>query len=112
MLRWENIYEQLKPEERATVMRMDRKGSSVRAMARALRRPSSTISRELLDIVRGKLMRSREPEPDPVRVDCNAGNNPSWTGYDLVWGGPALPSGGLVAQTNGRDDAAFFASER
>ena len=40
-------YEQLKPEERATVMLMDREGSSVRAMSRALNRPPSTISREM-----------------------------------------------------------------
>lgn len=40
-------YEQLKPEERATVMLMDREGSSVRAMARALQRSPSTISREM-----------------------------------------------------------------
>ena len=40
-------YEQLKPEERATVMLMEREGSSVRAMARALKRSPSTISREI-----------------------------------------------------------------
>jgi IS30 family transposase len=41
------FYEQLKPEERATVMLMDREGSSVRAMARTLGRSPSTISREI-----------------------------------------------------------------
>lgn len=40
-------YEQLKPEERATVMVMRRQGSSLRAVARALRRSPSSISREL-----------------------------------------------------------------
>ena len=40
-------YELLKPEERAKVMLMHREGSSVRAMARALRRSPSTISREM-----------------------------------------------------------------
>ena len=40
-------YEQLKPEERATMMLMEREGSSGRAMARALRRSPSTISREM-----------------------------------------------------------------
>jgi hypothetical protein len=44
-------YEQLKPEERATVMLMDREGSSVRAMSRALKRSASTISREIDRIV-------------------------------------------------------------
>jgi IS30 family transposase len=42
-----NSYEQLSPEERATVMLMDREGSSVRAMARTLGRSPSTISREI-----------------------------------------------------------------
>ncbi len=41
------FYEPLKPEERATVMLMDREGSSVRAMARTLGRSPSTISREI-----------------------------------------------------------------
>ena len=41
------FHEQLKPEERATVMLMDREGSSVRAMARTLGWSPSTISREL-----------------------------------------------------------------
>ena len=41
-------YEQLKPEERATVMLMDREGSSLRAMSRALKRSPSTISREMI----------------------------------------------------------------
>jgi DNA-directed RNA polymerase specialized sigma24 family protein len=40
-------YEQLKPEERATVMLMNREGSSIRAMSRALKRSPSTISREI-----------------------------------------------------------------
>ena len=40
-------YEQLKPEERATVMLMEREGSSVRAMSRALNRPPSRISGEM-----------------------------------------------------------------
>jgi IS30 family transposase len=40
-------YEQLKPEERATVMLMRREGSSLRAVARTLRRSPSSISREL-----------------------------------------------------------------
>jgi transposase, IS30 family len=40
-------YEQLKPEERATVMLMDREGSSIRAMARTVGRSPSTISREI-----------------------------------------------------------------
>jgi IS30 family transposase len=43
----ENSYAQLSPEERATVMLMDREGASVRAMARALGRSPSTISREI-----------------------------------------------------------------
>jgi transposase, IS30 family len=41
------LYEQLKPEERAIVMLMDREGSSIRAMARVLKRSPSTISREI-----------------------------------------------------------------
>lgn len=41
------LYEQLKPEERATVMLMEREGSSIRAMARVLERSPSTISREM-----------------------------------------------------------------
>lgn len=40
-------YEQLKPEERAAVMLMQEDGSSLRSMARKLRRATSTISREL-----------------------------------------------------------------
>ena len=40
-------YEQLKPEERATVMLMRREGLSVRAVARTLQRSPSSISREL-----------------------------------------------------------------
>jgi IS30 family transposase len=40
-------YEQLKPEERATVMLMNREGPSLRAMSRALKRSPSTISREI-----------------------------------------------------------------
>jgi IS30 family transposase len=40
-------YEQLKPEERATVMLMQREGSSLRSMARILHRSVSTISREI-----------------------------------------------------------------
>jgi IS30 family transposase len=43
----ENSYAQLRPEERATVMLMEREGASVRAMARALGRSPSTISREI-----------------------------------------------------------------
>lgn len=39
-------YEQLKPEERATVMLMRREGSSLRAVAKTLGRSPSTISRE------------------------------------------------------------------
>jgi IS30 family transposase len=40
-------YEQLKPEEWARVMLMNREGSSVRAVSRALKRSTSTISREI-----------------------------------------------------------------
>ena len=40
-------YEQLQPEERATVMLMEREGSSIRAMARTVGRSPSTISREI-----------------------------------------------------------------
>ena len=40
-------YEHLKPEERATVMLMRREGSSLRAIASALHRAPSSISREL-----------------------------------------------------------------
>jgi IS30 family transposase len=40
-------YEQLKPEERATVMLMRQEGSSLRAVARQLQRSPSSISREL-----------------------------------------------------------------
>ena len=40
-------YEQLKAEERATVMLMRREGCSVRAVARTLQRAPSSISREL-----------------------------------------------------------------
>ena len=40
-------YEQLKPEDRATVMLMDREGSSLRAMPRTVGRSPSTISREI-----------------------------------------------------------------
>jgi IS30 family transposase len=40
-------YEQLKAEERAVVMVMRREGSSMRAVARTLRRSPSGISREL-----------------------------------------------------------------
>jgi IS30 family transposase len=40
-------YEQLKPEEWAKVMPMNREGSSLRAMSRALKRSPSTISREI-----------------------------------------------------------------
>jgi IS30 family transposase len=40
-------YEQLKPEERATVMLMRQEGSSMRAVARQLQRSPSSISREL-----------------------------------------------------------------
>lgn len=41
------LYEHLKPEERATVMLMQREGSSLRAVARTLNRSPSSISREL-----------------------------------------------------------------
>jgi IS30 family transposase len=40
-------YEQLKPEEWARVMRMNREGPSLRAISRALKRSPSTISREI-----------------------------------------------------------------
>jgi len=40
-------YQQLKPEERVTIASMKQQGSSVRAMARTLGRPASTVSREL-----------------------------------------------------------------
>lgn len=40
-------YEQLKTEEWATVMRMEREESSVRAMVRASGRSPSTVSRDL-----------------------------------------------------------------
>ena len=41
------LYEHLKPEERATVMLMQREGSSLRSIARTLNRSPSSISREL-----------------------------------------------------------------
>jgi IS30 family transposase len=40
-------YQQLQPEERMTIASMKQQGSSVRAMARTLGRPASTVSREL-----------------------------------------------------------------
>lgn len=40
-------YEQLRPEERVMMASMKLQGSSLRAIGRALRRPASTISREL-----------------------------------------------------------------
>jgi IS30 family transposase len=40
-------FQQLQPEERMTIASMNQNGSGVRAMARALGRPASTISREL-----------------------------------------------------------------
>lgn len=40
-------YEQLQPEDRMTIASMRQQGRSVRAMARALGRSPSTISREL-----------------------------------------------------------------
>ncbi|WP_131542648.1 helix-turn-helix domain-containing protein, partial [Paraburkholderia hospita] len=40
-------YQQLQPEERMTIASMKQQGSSVRAMARILGRPASTVSREL-----------------------------------------------------------------
>src|SRR5271170_4739496 len=40
-------YQQLQPEERVTIASMKQQGSSIRAMARILGRPASTVSREL-----------------------------------------------------------------
>jgi IS30 family transposase len=40
-------YQQLQPEERITIASMKQQGLSVRAMARTLGRPASTVSREL-----------------------------------------------------------------
>jgi transposase, IS30 family len=40
-------YQQLQPEDRITIASMKQQGSSVRAMARTLERPASTISREI-----------------------------------------------------------------
>ncbi|MEM5373438.1 IS30 family transposase, partial [Paraburkholderia azotifigens] len=42
-----NKYQQLQPEERITIASMKQQGLSVRAMARTLGRPTSTVSREL-----------------------------------------------------------------
>jgi len=42
-----NKYQQLQPEERITIASMKQRGLSVRAMARTLGRPASTVSREL-----------------------------------------------------------------
>jgi len=41
------IYKQLRPEERMVISSMNLQGASTRAMARALARPASTVSREL-----------------------------------------------------------------
>ena len=40
-------YQQLQPEERVTIASMKQQGVSVRAMARTLGRPASSVSREL-----------------------------------------------------------------
>jgi transposase, IS30 family len=42
-----STYRQLQPEERMTLASMKQQGCSIRAMARALGRPASTVSREL-----------------------------------------------------------------
>jgi len=49
-------YEQLKPEERATLMLMRREGASLRAVARELQRSPSSLSREV----------ARHRDPDGV----------------------------------------------
>jgi IS30 family transposase len=43
-----NIYQHLQPEERMTIASMKQQGLSMRAMARILGRPASTVSRELV----------------------------------------------------------------
>jgi len=56
-------YTQLKPEERATLMLMRREGASLRAVARALQRSPSSMSREV----------ARHRDPDGVYTASVAG---------------------------------------